>query len=132
MKSKRQNSIIMSVLILIIILGYIIIAMKDNPITGLDQIILILIIILATIFLINSLKNTQNEKKGLPIDDELSNRIKYKAGYKTYMISMYMWLFIFLLKDKFPNNEIMLGGGIMLSALIFVITKYIVKRNFHE
>ncbi len=132
MKSKRQISIIMSVLILIIILGYIIIAMKDNPITGLDQIILILIIILATIFLINSLKNTQNEKKGLPIDDELSNRIKYKAGNKTYMISMYMWLFIFLLKDKFPNNEIMLGGGIMLSALIFVITKYIVKRNFHE
>ncbi len=45
---------------------------------------------------------------------------------------MYMWLFIFLLKDKFPDTETLLGGGILLAALISFITKIIVKQRFNE
>jgi len=43
-----------------------------------------------------------------------------------------MWLFIFILKDWFPDTETMLGGGILLSATIFYITKVVVKRRFYE
>ena len=62
----------------------------------------------------------------------MTTQIKYKSGYYAYLYSMYMWLFIFLLKDKFPDVETMLGGGILLSALIGFIVKIIVKRNLNE
>jgi len=40
-----------------------------------------------------ALKKDKEEKLGLPVEDELSNQLKYKAGYQA---SMYMWLFIFI------------------------------------
>ena len=85
-----------------------------------------------TIAFVRALKRDKEEKEGLPAEDELSNLIKYKAGYLAYMTSMYMWLFIFIFKDKFPNVESMLGGGILLSALIFFITKVSVNKNINE
>ncbi|NOY50181.1 MAG: hypothetical protein GXO88_06450 [Chlorobi bacterium] len=74
-------------------------------------------------------KKEKDIEKGMAVEDELSNLIKYKSGYLAYMYSMYMWLVIFVLKDHFPNNESMIGGGILLSALIFGISKFIVKKN---
>ena len=79
-----------------------------------------------------AIKRDREEREGLPADDELSMLIKYKSGYYAYMASMYMWFFIFLLKDNFPNTEAMLGGGILLSALISYLAKYVVKRNLNE
>ena len=48
------------------------------------------------------------------------------------MWSMYMWLFIFIFKDKFPDVETMLGGGILLSALLALIARVYVKKKFYE
>jgi hypothetical protein len=36
------------------------------------------------------------------------------------------------MKDKFPDIETMLGGGILLSALISFIAKYVVKQKLNE
>jgi uncharacterized membrane protein YidH (DUF202 family) len=90
-----------------------------------------LIVIIGIVAIVLGMKRMQDEKKGLPADDELSNLIKYKAGYYAYIASIYMWLFIFLFKGLFPDIETMLGGGILLSGLIGFIAKYVVKQKIN-
>ncbi len=121
-----------SILIMALIWGFIIFTNVSSAMEGLDLFIFTLIILIAVIALIQALKTDKDEKAGLPADDELSTRIKYKSGYYAFLVSMYMWLFIFLFNDKFPDNETMLGGGILLSALISFIAKYAVTHKFNE
>jgi len=130
MNKKRTTLMFTSILIMAAIWGFIILERGTNLFKGLDLLVFSLIVILGIIAFVNALKKDKDEKEGLPADDELSNQIKYKSGYYAYMASMYMWLFIFLLKDNFPDTETMLGGGILLSALIAFISKMVVKRNF--
>jgi hypothetical protein len=132
MKNNRKTLLFTSIIIMVAIWGFIAIEKGTDLFKGLDLYIFILIVVLGTIAFINALKRDKEEKEGLPAEDEFSNLIKYKAGYLAYMTSMYMWLFIFIFKDKFPNVESMLGGGILLSALIFFITKIKVKKKFNE
>jgi len=132
MKNSRKTLMYTSIVIMMAIWGFIAIEKGTDLFKGLDLYIFILIVVLGTIAFVRALKRDKEEKEGLPAEDELSNLIKYKAGYLTYMTSMYMWLFIFIFKDKFPNVESMLGGGILLSALIFFITKVSIKKKFNE
>ena len=132
MTFKRKALLVSLILITLTILGFIAVVRGPALFGGLDLFILILIIILGIVVLVNALRKERDIKAGLPVDDELSTRIKYKAGYYAYLTSMYMWLFIFLLKDNFPDVETMLGGGILLSAAISVIIKYVIKYKFDE
>ena len=132
MTIKRKALIVSSILITLTLLGFIMVVRGPELLGGLELFILILIIILGIVVLVNALRKERDIKAGLPVDDELSTRIKYKAGYYAYLTSMYMWLFIFLLKDNFPDVETMLGGGILLSGAISIIIKYMVKYKFDE
>ena len=132
MTIKRKALLVSSILITLTILGFIVVVRGPELFSGLELFILILIIILGIVVFVNALRRDRDIKAGLPVDDELSTRIKYKAGYYAYLTSMYMWLFIFLLKDNFPDVETMLGGGILLSAALAVIIKYAVKYKFDE
>ena len=132
MTVKRKALMISSILITLTLLGFIMVVRGPELLGGLELFILILIVVLGVVVFVNALKRDRDIKAGLPVDDELSTRIKYKAGYYAYLASMYMWLFIFLLKDNFPDVETMLGGGILLSAAISVIIKYVVKYKFDE
>ena len=132
MTIKRKVLAVSLILITLVILGFIVTVRGPELFTGLELFILILIIVLGIVVLVNALKKERDLKAGLPADDELSTRIKYKAGYYAYLTSMYMWLFIFLLKDNFPDVETMLGGGILVSGAISVIIKYVVKYKFDE
>jgi len=132
MTIKRKALLISSILITLTILGFIVVVRGPELFGGLELFILILIIILGIVVFVNALRKERDIKAGLPVDDELSTRIKYKAGYYAYLTSMYMWLFIFLLKDNFPDVETMLGGGILLSAAFSVIIKYVIKYKFDE
>ena len=132
MKRNRKTLLITSVLIMVVIWGFIVIERGTTLFKGLDLFIFALIIVLGIIAFLNALKKDKEEKQGLTTEDELSTRLKYKSGYYAYMASMYMWLFIFLLKDNFPDTETMLGGGILLSALIAFISKAVVKHQFNE
>ena len=114
------------------VLGFIIVEKGTNLFHGLNLLILILIILGGVVAFVTALKKDKEEKQGMPADDEFSLLLKYKAGYYAYMASLYMWLFIFLFKGYFPDIETMLGGGILLSALVGFISKYIVKQQFNE
>ena len=132
MKTKRRSILVTSIIIMAVIWGFIVVQKEFNPFKGLELFIVILIIVLGIIAFILALKRDKDERAGVPVEDELTTRIKYKSGYYAYLISMYMWLFIFLFKSKFPDVETMLGGGILLSGLISFIVKFYVKRQFNE
>jgi peptidoglycan/LPS O-acetylase OafA/YrhL len=131
MKTQRKTLLITSVLFMAAIWAFAFIEKGTNLFKGYDLIIFILIIVFGVIALVSAIKKDKDEKEGIPIEDELSNQIKYKAGYYAYLASLYMWLFIFLFKDKFPDLETLLGGGILLSALISYIARLVVKKQFH-
>jgi len=131
MKKNRKTLLITSILFMGAIWGFIALEKGTDLFQGLDLIIFILIIVIGGIALFSAFKKDKEEKEGLATEDELSTQLKYKAGYYAYLASMYMWLFIFLLKDKFPDTETMLGGGILLSALLAFISKMVVKQTLN-
>jgi len=90
--------------------------------------ILLLIVIITFIYTQQSLKSKNNKKNGIPVDDELSILIKYKTGYHSYMASAFLWYILFVFKDSFPDTETILGGGILLSSLIVIVTGFIIKH----
>ena len=130
MKAKRVLIILVS-LTLLFAVGLIV----NSKMGGISPLLLLLnglIGIFAIISIFTTLKKVKEEKEGQPMEDELTTQIRYKAGYEAYVFSLYMWLFIFLLKDIFPDTETMIGGGILLSALIGMISKIIVKQKLNE
>ena len=132
MKQTKRALILVSILIITCILGIIVAYMTGYVPTGLDVLIVVLIMVAAVYALVTHLKQHKDVQSGFPAEDEMSNRIKYKAGYYAFLTSLYMWLFIFLFKDFFPDVETMLGGGILLSATLSIVIKTYLTRNFHE
>jgi hypothetical protein len=71
--------------------------------------------------LVRGVKNLKDEKKGLTTEDELSQKIKLKAGANAFNASFYLWAMILLFTiDSNIENEILLGIGIVGMGLIFV------------
>lgn len=132
MKKNRNTLMITAVLLMAVIWGFIALERGTDLLKRLDLYIFILIIVIGAIALFRAFKKDKEEKAGLTTEDEMSTLIKYKSGYYAYMASMYMWLFIFLFKDKFPDIETMLGGGILLSGLIGFISKFVVKQKLND
>lgn len=122
---------ITAILFMAIIWVFIIIEKGTTLLEGLDLFIFVLIIAFGVVALYNALKKDKEQAEGQPEEDELSNLIKYKSGYYAYMASLYMWLLFFLLKDRFPNIETLIGGGILLTALFSFIARLYVKRQLH-
>lgn len=131
MKTQRKSLLITSVMIMATFWGFVVVEKGTNLFKGLDLVVFILIVLGGIISFVGALKKDKEERQGLPAEDELSNQIKFKSGYYAYTTSMYIWLFIFIVKDKFPDIETMLGSGIILSALIFVLAKIYVKKEFY-
>ena len=130
---KKNQFLMISIFIsLLIIIGIVLFAMDGAPaFQGLNLLLIIFIVLIAIISLIIAYKKYKEVKEGQPAEDEMSKLLKYKAGYYAFLASMYLWLFIFLFREKFDDVELMLGGGILMSALISFIAKYLVKRGFN-
>lgn len=99
---------------------------------SIDPLLLLLIVVIAFIYTIQSLKSKNKKKNGIPVDDEFSILIKYKIGYYSYLASAFLWYVLFVFKDHFHDTETILGGGILLSSLIVIVTRIIIKRFPNE
>lgn len=129
---NRKSLLITSIIIVFLILGFIVLEKGADLFNGLDLLVLVIIAVLAVFALVRAIKNDKDEREGLKTEDELSTQIKYKAGYYTFLISIYMWLIISIMENKFPDTETTIGFGIIISALIFFISHIIIKKNFNE
>ena len=132
MKPSKIVLLLVSILSMLCVLGFIIVYTDGYMPTGLDVFIIVLIIIAGIYAFVTHLKQHKDVQSGFPAEDEMSTRIKYKAGYYAFLASMYMWLFIFLFKDLFPDVETMLGGGILMSAVLSIVIKSYLTRHYHE
>jgi uncharacterized membrane-anchored protein len=132
MKRTKNELMLVSILVMMCIWGFVVFYEKGFIPTGLDLFIFVMIVIGAVYALVTAIRRQKDVESGFPAEDEMSTRIKYKAGYFAFMFSLYMWLFIFLLHRFFPDVETMLGGGILLSAVMSMAIKVYLTRNFHE
>ena len=131
---KKVRIILFVVSVLAMLIAWLFIAYDSTlNLFGAKQIVIIVFLLVAGIIaMMGFLKRSKEREEGKPVDDELTSLIKYRTGYMAYMVSMYMWLFIFIMKSAFPDVETMLGAGILLSALIWYVSQYIVKREYSE
>lgn len=87
-----------------------------------EYIVAVVVAVTVIFSIIVGYKRIKNEKKGLPADDELSNKIKRKAASKAYIYSIYMWVVIyFFTRNENIGKEVPLGLGIIGMGLIFII-----------
>ena len=130
--AKRRTLMMTAVLFMAAIWGFIWVKNQTDLLGSLELVIFILIIISGIIALVSAFRKDRDERAGIPTEDEMSEQIKYKAGYYTYLLSMYMWLLIFIFNESFRSVETMLGGGILLSGFMSFVVKYFVTRRLHD
>jgi len=67
-------------------------------------------------------KTRKNKKFVLRADDELSSERKHKGCYYAYFYTLLLWFFLFGYRIQFTDISNLLGGGIILSLLIGVVS----------
>jgi len=132
MKQARNALILVSILAMGVIWGFIGLYRAGFIPNGLDVFIFALIMISGVYAFVTHMKQYKDAEQGFPPEDELSTRIKYKAGYFAFIASIYIWLFFLLFQRHFPDVETLLGSGIVLSATVGIVIKVYLTRNFHE
>jgi len=76
------------------------------------------------------LKRLRSEKRGEPLEDELSKKILQKTAAISYYISLYIWVFLIFLKDRVEfETEELLGTGILAMAATFGISWLILNSK---
>ncbi|TRX71356.1 hypothetical protein [Carboxylicivirga sp. M1479] len=129
---KKENLLKTFGTLSMVILVWLLISNDLKSYPWLKTLILGLLGVIGIIYFYNSYKRDKEEELGLATEDELSRLLKYKSGYYAYTWSMYVWFCIFIFKDYFPNIETMIGGGILLSALLSFIAKVLVRIQLNE
>ena len=132
MKKQRIILVTAYLLILSVVFGLKYLEKQTGLFKSINPLFLLALIIIAFVFTLQSLKRKGKKKNGIPIDDEFSLLIKYKIGYYSFLASSFLWYLLFVLKDDFPDTETILGGGILLSTLIVIVTRIIIKRFPNE
>ena len=132
MKKQRIILVTAYLLILSVVFGLKYFEKQTGLFKSINPLFLLALIIIAFVFTLQSLKRKGKKKNGIPIDDEFSLLIKYKIGYYSFLGSSFLWYLLFILKDDFPDTETILGGGILLSTLIVIVTRIIIKRFPNE
>lgn len=63
----------------------------------------------------------KDEKKGLPAEDEMSKKIREKAGAASFLVSFYIWTFmIIFFSGSQLDREVIIGIGVVATAVVFM------------
>ncbi len=119
----KSNNKITSVALLgtATIVGLIVLFRNEYIPNSTDGLFFIAIIGLVIYVFVKVKKEQKNRRAGLPIEDELSAKIKYKAGYYTFISSIYIWLGLLLFQNSFSQPDYLLGAGILVPIVLFLI-----------
>ena len=132
MGDSNSKLVSVSVLIMLTIWGFVALYHAGYIPKGLDLFIFGMIIVAGIYAFVKHMRRYKEEKRGFAVDDEMSKQIQYKAGYYSFIISIYIWLAIFLFHRFIPDIETMLGGGILLSAIVSMGIKTYITRSYNE
>ncbi len=78
--------------------------------------------IIVIVSLVMGIKQMKDHKKGLPVEDEMSVRVKQKAAAVAFVYSIYMWTFIVLFTVDITVRPIVpVGLGIVGMGVLFVV-----------
>jgi hypothetical protein len=75
------------------------------------------------------MRRYEEEKEGFAVEDELSRQVQYKAGYYSFNASLGIWFAIFAFQQFIPDTETMLGGGLLLSMIVFMGIRAYLRRS---
>ena len=132
----KTGIILIAVGILVLITGFFFYA--KGGLDFMDYLYAVLIMLLLIGSIILGIRYTKSMKKGLPVKDELAQKIAWKSGYYTYMFSVWfavalLWYSTFFV-DKFSlpsiDSEQIIGLFVLVPGVIFLgLTFYLDKRG---
>jgi peptidoglycan/LPS O-acetylase OafA/YrhL len=99
-----------------------------------EIITVIIVLVLVGFALYTGAERIKSRIRKEPAEDELSKKIMTKATSLSYLISIYLWLFIMYFSDKttLPAHSL-IGAGILGMAVVFLFcwlgTKYFGIKN---
>ena len=94
---------------------------KSEPIEVKELVVAGFVLIVVVFSLIIGIKRINDQKKGIPVEDELSLSVKRKAESKAFEFSFYLWTLILIFTiDTDINIEIPIGIGILGMGIIFI------------
>lgn len=132
MKTGKNTLAFVSVLAMLSIWGFIAVYRAGYIPAGLEIFIFLMIMIAGIYAFVIQMKKYKDMQSGFPADDELSEQIKYKAGYLAFISSIYVWLALFLLKEWFTDYDTLFGIGVLLPAVLFIVIRSYLSRNYSE
>lgn len=132
MKTSKRATVLIVFLIVVCLAGGVVAHRMGYPPAGLEIFIFLLILIAGVYAFSDEKRKQRNIEEGFPAEDEMSDLIKYRAGYKTFITSMYVWLALFLFKDWFRDLDTLFGIGVLLPAVIFIGIRTYLSRNPDE
>lgn len=82
-----------------------------------------IVIILGIFGLVTAYSRIKSERRGEPSEDELSKKILQRASSASFYVSLYMWLVVMYVGDKFKvDQESLIGTGILGMAAVFAMS----------
>ena len=80
------------------------------------------ILLLVVFALFVGYKRLTSERRGEPVEDELSKKVLQKTAVLSYYISLYLWVLILIIKDRIAmDTEVLIGTGILGMAVTFAL-----------
>jgi len=131
--NKAKNTLLfVSILSMLSVWGFAAVYHAGYIPQGLDLFIFTVIMVTGLYAFFVNMKRYKDEQDGFPAEDEMSLRIKYRADHYAFMTSMYIWAFIFLFKQYFPDVETILGAGMLLSLFAAMAIRGYLARHYNE
>ena len=94
-----------------------------------------IIVVLFALGLILAVKRIKSIKHGLPVEDEMSRKVRQKSAAWSYYFSIYVWVAaLYLYHESDLEGNVLIGGGILIMALLFGIFNLIFSNfgNSHD
>ena len=128
----RHSLVIISLLGMACIWGFVF-ARRAGVVPGVLEIFIFVLILIGAVYsFFVERKKHRDIESGFPAEDEFSEQVKYRAGYYSFMSSIYVWLSLWVLKEIFTDYDTLFGLGVLLPAAIFIVLRSYFTRNPHE
>ncbi len=97
-------------------------------ITLIEKIQFFVILILVCFGFYVGFDRIKSRKLNEPIEDEYTKKILIKTSSISFYVSLYIWVLILIIKDRFIMDiELWIGSGILSMSFIFMLIFFILK-----